>query len=68
MSELKRKSKRMSMSGIIERTRIKGILKFTLRSFPDALPNKYASAICPTANEFFPSLKSKHLVGYLLNL
>jgi hypothetical protein len=41
------------MSGITERTKIKGMLRLTLRSFADALPNKYASAMCPTANESF---------------
>jgi hypothetical protein len=60
---LKRKLKRMSMSGIIERTKIKGMLMLVLSSLADALPKRYASAMCPTANEVFSSLKTKHLVG-----
>ena len=63
ISTLKKKLNMISMSGSTERTKIKGMLKFTLRSFPDALPNKYPSAMCPTANEVSSSLKSKHLVG-----
>ena len=55
-----RGSKRMSMSGIIERTKIKGMLRFTLRSFADALPNRYASAMCPTANEVLFLLENEH--------
>src|SRR3990170_8309635 len=43
----------MSMSGITERTKIKGILGFTLRGFAEALPKRYASAMCPTANVVF---------------
>jgi hypothetical protein len=57
--ELMKNSKRMSMSGSIERTKINGILKFTLRSFPDALASRYASAMCPTANEAFILLESE---------
>ena len=48
----------MSMSGIMDRTRIKGMLKFTLRSFPDVLARRYASAMCPTANEVFVLLET----------
>ena len=60
-----RGSKRMSMSGIIERTKISGMLRFTLRSFADALASRYASAMCPTANEVFSSLEGKH--GWVVN-
>jgi hypothetical protein len=48
----------MSMSGIMDRTRIKGMLKFTLSSFPDVLPKRYARAMCPTANEVFVLLEN----------
>jgi hypothetical protein len=48
----------MSMSGIMDRTRIKGTLKFTLSSFPDILPKRYARAMCPTANEAFVLLEN----------
>jgi len=43
----------MSMSGIIERVKINGMLKSTLSSLAEALPSRYASATCPTANEAF---------------
>jgi hypothetical protein len=43
----------MSMSGIMERTRTNGMLKFILSSFPDPLASRYASAMCPTANKVF---------------
>lgn len=52
-SDLSKNSNIMSMSGIIERNKTKGILKLTLRNFPDALLRRYASAKCPTANESF---------------
>lgn len=68
ISVLRRKSKRRSMSGITERTKISGTLKFTLRSLADALLNKYASAMCPTANEVCSSLEGKHLAGLLIRL
>ena len=63
ISMLKMKLKIMSMSGITERTKINGTLIFTLRSFADALLSRYANAMCPTANEAAPSLKTKHLAG-----
>ena len=50
---------RMSMSGIIERTKISGMLRFTFRIFADVFPRRYASAMCPTANEAFFLLKSQ---------
>src|SRR3989304_4361893 len=59
ISELKRNSNMMSTSGIIERTKINGMLRFTLKSFADALPNRYASAMCPTANEAFFLLENE---------
>ena len=57
-----------SMSGIIESTRIKGTFMFTLRSFADALLSRYASAMCPTANEWGFLLGNETLVGQLLKL
>ena len=65
ISILRRKSKRMSISGITERTKTKGKLKFTLRSLADALPNRYPSAMCPTANEavfLLENEKSRRLI------
>ena len=59
ISDLIRKPKMMSMSGITERVKITGMLKFTLNSLADALASKYASDMCPTANEVFSSLKTK---------
>lgn len=49
----------ISMSGITDRVKINGRLKFTLNSFADALASKYAIDICPTANEVNSSLKTK---------
>ena len=63
ISMLKMKLKIMSMSGSTERTRINGTLKFTLRSLADALLSRYASAMCPIANEACSSLKAKHQFG-----
>lgn len=40
ISDLSKKSKIMSMSGITDRVKIKGKLKFTLESLEDALPSK----------------------------
>lgn len=51
--------KRRSMSGITERTRIKGMLMLILRGFAEAFPKRYASAMCPTANEVFCPLRSQ---------
>jgi hypothetical protein len=49
----------MSISGSIERTSNKGMLGLRLNGFAEALPKRYASAICPTANEVdFPPLNS----------
>jgi len=58
----------MSASGIIERTKINGMLRFTFKSFAEDLPRRYASAMCPTANEADSSLKTKHSVNALLNI
>ena len=44
ISDLSRKPRRMSMSGIIDRTKIKGMLIFTLSNRADAFPNRYPSA------------------------
>lgn len=41
----------MSMSGIMERTRSSGMLGFERNGFDEALPKRYAIAMCPTANE-----------------
>jgi hypothetical protein len=41
----------MSASGIIERTINNGILILTRSSFEEPLPKRYASDMCPTANE-----------------
>jgi hypothetical protein len=49
----------MSTSGISERTKISGMLRFTFRNFADGFPRRYASAMCPTANEAFFLLKSQ---------
>ena len=68
ISMLRRKLKIMSMSGSTERTKIKGTFIFTLRSLADALLSRYASAMCPIANETGSSLKTKHQFGVLLNL
>jgi hypothetical protein len=51
--------KRMSASGISERTKISGMLGFTFRVLADGFPRRYASAMCPTANEAFFLLKSQ---------
>ena len=59
ISDWRRNWKMMSMSGIIERTKINGMLKFTLKSFPDAFANRYAIAMCPTAYEAFFLLGSE---------
>ena len=59
MLVLRRKLKMMSMSGIMERTKTNGMLKRTLNSFPVPLASKYASAICPTANEAFSLLENE---------
>ena len=42
--------KSMSMSGIMERTKIAGIFELTFNRVAEALPSRYASAMCPTAN------------------
>lgn len=65
MLDLRRNWKIMSMSGIVDRTRTNGILKFTLRSFPDALASKYAIPMCPTANEAF-FLLGNETFGWLI--
>jgi hypothetical protein len=49
----------MSISGIIERPKISGMLRFTFRIFAVGFPRRYASAMCPTANEAFFLLKSQ---------
>jgi hypothetical protein len=45
-----KRSKTMSISGKIERTNNNAMLGFTRRALPDPLPKRYASDICPTAN------------------
>ncbi len=62
-SDLSRKSRIMSTSGITERVKINGTLKFTLRNLADALARRYAIDMCPTANDAVSSLKTKHRVG-----
>lgn len=49
----------MSMSGITERTKISGMLRFIFRGLAEALPRRYANAMCPTANEVLCLLKSQ---------
>lgn len=51
--------KNMSTSGIIERTRIRGMLRFCLRALAVGFPIRYASAMCPTANEVVFLLRSQ---------
>jgi hypothetical protein len=58
----------MSTSGIIERTKTNGMLKFTSKSLDEDLLSRYANAMCPTANEAFSSLKAKHSAVALLSL
>jgi hypothetical protein len=60
ISMLKMKLNIMSMSGSTERTKIKGTWMFTRKKFPDALLSRYASDMCPIANESCSSLKTKN--------
>ena len=41
---------RMSMSGIMDKTRTNGILMFAFRVWAEPFARRYASAICPTPN------------------
>jgi len=66
ISDLSRKPKIMSMSGITERVRINGTLKFTLNSLADALASRYASDMCPTANEAFFLLENETAVQLII--
>jgi hypothetical protein len=58
----------MSASGIIESTKISGILRFTFRSFAAGFPRRYANAMCPTANEVFSPLKSQTFTRRVIKL
>lgn len=66
ISDPVKKSKIMSISGSIERTRSRGRLSFTCIGFDEPLPNRYAIAMCPTANKAVFLLKTQtlSLLGY----
>jgi hypothetical protein len=58
ISEPVKKSKIISMSGKMERTRTIGMLTVMLSALEELLPKRYAIAICPTANKWVPPLDS----------
>ena len=63
ISVLRKKSKRMSISGSTDRTKIKGKLNFALRMPADALPSRYAIPMCPMANKSGSSLEMNQHSG-----
>lgn len=59
---------RISISGMTDNVKAKGTLSFVFNITAEVLLERYASAMCPTANALFSPVKAKKELHDLISL